>query len=122
MYAKFGREILSQLDGFAFQVRDANMTFLLKEKYDGVKKIVAWSMKELADKMAERGLRNTIQFLKTVNENYSAVDRIDSRIQIYDGTLQSRMAYLPKGLEAAKRAGKATQCYVENTSQLSVDP
>lgn len=77
-YAKCGRAILSQPEGFAFQVWDANMTpFLRKEEYgDGVvEKIIASSIEELADKLAEHGLRDRAKFLRTVSEYNSAVSR-----------------------------------------------
>ncbi|KAI6044836.1 hypothetical protein EDC04DRAFT_2640017 [Pisolithus marmoratus] len=77
-YAKCGRAILSQPEGFAFQVWDANMSpFLRKEEYgDGVvEKIIASSIEELADKMAEHGLRDKTNSLDTISEYNSAVSR-----------------------------------------------
>ncbi|KAG6337310.1 hypothetical protein ID866_1772 [Astraeus odoratus] len=75
-YAKFGRAILSQPEGVAFQVWDTEMIPLLrKEEYgDGiVEKIAGFTVEELADGMMERGLRNKDGFLSTVKEYNSAV-------------------------------------------------
>ncbi|KAG1745850.1 uncharacterized protein EDB91DRAFT_1236183 [Suillus paluster] len=73
-YAKFGRQILLQPEGCAFQVWGADMVPLLrKEEYgDGiVEKIFAGSIEELADKLLEKGLKDKEGFLKTVR-NYNA--------------------------------------------------
>ncbi|KAI6138776.1 hypothetical protein BKA82DRAFT_999425 [Pisolithus tinctorius] len=77
-YAKCGKAILSQPEGFAFQVWDANMTpFLRKEEYgDGVVgKIMASSIEELADQMMKHGLRDKARFLETIGEYNSAVSQ-----------------------------------------------
>lgn len=75
-YAKFGREILKQKGGYAFQVYDAKVTpWLRKEEYadDVVEKIVAQTVEELAEKLSCKGLENPMRFLETVKEFNKAV-------------------------------------------------
>ncbi|KAF2789587.1 FAD binding domain-containing protein [Melanomma pulvis-pyrius CBS 109.77] len=75
-YAKFGREILRQEGGVAFQVWDGKVIPLLRdEEYrDGVvEKITANSMQELAEKCAEVGLRSADVFVETISEYNEAV-------------------------------------------------
>jgi succinate dehydrogenase/fumarate reductase flavoprotein subunit len=75
-YAKFGRAILYQPGGFAFQVWDRKTaSFLRKEEYgDGiVEKIVADSVEELAKKLWVQGLQNPDRFIKTIKEYNEAV-------------------------------------------------
>ena len=70
-YAKFGREILKQKGGYAFQVYDAKATpWLRKEEYADyvVEKVVAQTTEELAEKLSHQGLENTSQFLKTLRD------------------------------------------------------
>lgn len=75
-YAEFGRQILLQPEGCAFQVWGADMVaFLRKEEYgDGiVEKIFARSIEELTDKLLEKGLKDRESFLKTVHNYNMAV-------------------------------------------------
>jgi len=75
-YAKFGRAILHQPGGFAFQVWDSQVIHhLRKEEYgDGiVEKIFADSLEELADKLLGKGLGDKERFLETLNEFNAAV-------------------------------------------------
>ncbi|KAL2814049.1 FAD binding domain-containing protein [Aspergillus granulosus] len=75
-YAIFGKAILSQPGHAAFQVWDATMTpWLRSEEYrDGiVERITASTLEELAEKCAERGLRNPGKFLATIKEYNEAV-------------------------------------------------
>jgi succinate dehydrogenase/fumarate reductase flavoprotein subunit len=75
-YAEFGRQILLQPEGCAFQVWGADMvTILRKEEYgDGiVEKILAGSIEELADELLEKGLRDKDGFLKTMRDYNMAV-------------------------------------------------
>ncbi|KAG1848750.1 FAD binding domain-containing protein [Suillus subalutaceus] len=75
-YAKFGRQILLQPEGCAFQVWGADMDpFLRKEEYGDeiVEKILAGNMEELADKLLEKGLKDKECFLKTVRDYNAAV-------------------------------------------------
>ena len=70
-YAKFGRELLRQKGGYAFQVYDAKVTsWLRKEEYaDGVvEKVVAPTVEELAEKLSRQGLENPSRFLKTLQD------------------------------------------------------
>lgn len=70
-YAKFGRAILGQPSGFAFQLWDAKTTgFLRQEEYgDGVvNKIMAQSIEEMAEKLVAAGLENRGEFLSTIQE------------------------------------------------------
>ena len=75
-YAKFGREILNQKGGYAFQVYDAKVTpWLRKEEYgDGVvKKVVAETAEELAEKLSHKGLEDPNRFLETLRDFNKAV-------------------------------------------------
>lgn len=69
-YAKFGRAIMGQPDGQAFQVWDARGTpWLRDEEYRDsiVRKIRADTLEELAEKMAtEGGLHSPAKFLETM--------------------------------------------------------
>lgn len=68
-YAKFGRAILNQPDGVAFQVWDAAGTSWLRdEEYaeDVVERISAPSISELAAKLKEKGLKNPQVGLSTL--------------------------------------------------------
>lgn len=68
-YAKFGRAILTQPGGFAFQVWDAKaLSSLRSEEYgDGVvDKIFADTHEELAEKLVGKGLEDKERFLSTL--------------------------------------------------------
>ncbi|OCH86886.1 FAD/NAD(P)-binding domain-containing protein [Obba rivulosa] len=68
-YAKFGRAILGQPGGFAFQVWDARvLEWLRKEEYgdEVVEKLWAGSAEELADALVLKGLEDRDTFLKTL--------------------------------------------------------
>lgn len=75
-YAIFGRAILGQPGGIAFQVWDQQtIPWLRDEEYrDGiVKKIHGNTIEELAANCAEEGLSNADQFTQTLNEYNRAV-------------------------------------------------
>lgn len=75
-YAKFGREILRQKGGYAFQVYDAKVTpWLREEEYKDsvVEKVVAGTVEELADKLSRRGLESPSRFLGTLQDFNEAV-------------------------------------------------
>ncbi|KAJ9417964.1 hypothetical protein QL093DRAFT_2376184 [Fusarium oxysporum] len=75
-YAKFGRAILQQPEHLAFQVWDSRTSgWLRSEEYreERVERITANTLEELADKCAERGLRNKSAFIDTVREYNEAV-------------------------------------------------
>ncbi|KAH9480514.1 Fumarate reductase flavoprotein subunit [Psilocybe cubensis] len=77
-YAKFGRAILQQPDGCAFQIWDSQvLNYLRKEEYgdDVVQKAWAQSVEELADILsgAHWGLKDKTQFVKTIREFNEAV-------------------------------------------------
>ncbi|KAK7466457.1 hypothetical protein VKT23_005178 [Stygiomarasmius scandens] len=76
-YAKFGREILRQPGGYAFQVYDSKVLGILrKEEYgDGiVRKIFADSIEDLAGKLArEEGLEDAKTFVESINKYNQAV-------------------------------------------------
>lgn len=68
-YAKFGRAILLQPGGYAFQVWDSRVvSWLRKEEYDDdvVRKIWADSIEQLADKLGAEGLEDKRQFVETI--------------------------------------------------------
>ncbi len=68
-YARFGREILAQPGGVAFQIFDAKVIPLLAAKYQDKIKVESHSLKELA----EEANINVEQFLSTVKEYNEAV-------------------------------------------------
>lgn len=75
-YARFGKAILAQPGGTAFQVWDARTSGLLRdEEYrdEIVKKIRANSLDELAAKCAEEGLERPEAFEQTVKQYNEAV-------------------------------------------------
>ncbi|EEB88490.1 hypothetical protein MPER_13644, partial [Moniliophthora perniciosa FA553] len=76
-YAKFGRAILQQPKGVAFQVWDSKVIgSLRKEEYgDGVtEKIFADTLEGLADKLAGKGLESKGQFLATITNFNEAIN------------------------------------------------
>ena len=76
-YAKFGRAILYQPDGIAFQIYDSQVTAWLREEEYGdgvVKKVFADSIEELAEKLVPEGLIDPSRFILTIKAYNSAVD------------------------------------------------
>ncbi|KAG6903143.1 hypothetical protein C0995_004690 [Termitomyces sp. Mi166 len=75
-YAKFGRAILNQPGGFAFQIWDSQvMACLRREEYgDGiVEKIFASTLEELAERLVRKGLADKERFLMTLKEFNEAI-------------------------------------------------
>ncbi|PPR05355.1 hypothetical protein CVT24_007969 [Panaeolus cyanescens] len=75
-YAKFGRRILEQPGGFAFQLWDGKVIgHLRKEEYgEGVvERIMGGTIEELATKLEEKGLEDKQQLLETLREYNEAV-------------------------------------------------
>ncbi len=74
-YAKFGRAILLQPGGYAFQIWDNKVIHALrKEEYseEVVKRIMADSIDDLAKKLSPLGLEDVESFMKTMTEFNSA--------------------------------------------------
>ena len=77
-YAKFGKAILQQPNGIAFQVWDADgAKWLRKEEYaeDVVERITADSLEDLSKKMQDRGMINPTRFVASINEYNQAVSQ-----------------------------------------------
>ncbi|OCK74280.1 FAD/NAD(P)-binding domain-containing protein [Lepidopterella palustris CBS 459.81] len=75
-YAKFGREILRQPEGVAFQVWDADgASWLRSEEYadNVVEKIQAETIEELGEKLRRKGLNDSTMFVKSLREYNKAV-------------------------------------------------
>jgi succinate dehydrogenase/fumarate reductase flavoprotein subunit len=75
-YAIFGKEILKQPAGTAFQVWDSyGSSWLRKEEYadDVTTNIRADTLAGLAEKLSARGLKNQQQFVQTIETYNSAV-------------------------------------------------
>lgn len=75
-YAKFGKAILAQPNGIAFQVWDADgASWLRKEEYDDavVGRMTATSIEELSEKMEKKGLVNPARFVTHIDEFNQAV-------------------------------------------------
>jgi tricarballylate dehydrogenase len=66
-YAKFGKEILKQPGGVAFQIFDAKVIPILRPEYQNVLKVESNSLKELAEELDING-ENFLQTIKTFNE------------------------------------------------------
>lgn len=66
-YAKYGRRVLEQPGGYAWQVFDAQVSHLLRDEYKlrGATKVKANTLEELADKLSDVNGR---KFLETVQE------------------------------------------------------
>ena len=80
-YAIFGKEILKQPQGIAFQVWDAEgAKWLRKEEYadDVTENIRADTLEELSEKLAMKGLKDTQQFLNTIKEYNEAVSQFQA--------------------------------------------
>jgi succinate dehydrogenase/fumarate reductase flavoprotein subunit len=115
-YALFGKEILKQPQGIAFQVWDADQAkWLRKEEYadDVTTNIRANTLEELADKLAPKGLKDKRQFLQTIAEYNEAVDafkaenpnvKFDPAIRDGAGTQSSKKAL------ALAKSNWATPC------------
>ncbi|KAH8104835.1 hypothetical protein BXZ70DRAFT_622612 [Cristinia sonorae] len=76
-YAKFGREIMNQPGGCAWQVWDSKTTSWLRDEEYGdgvVRKVWANTLEELAETLAEDGLQDKAQFLDTIHTYNLAVD------------------------------------------------
>ncbi|THH11003.1 hypothetical protein EW145_g941 [Phellinidium pouzarii] len=76
-YAAFGRAILTQPGGVAYQVYDAQVTKWLRvEEYSDtvVRKVVADSIEALAQKLVPEGLAEPAIFIETIKEYNAAVD------------------------------------------------
>jgi tricarballylate dehydrogenase len=71
-YAKYGRVVLGQPGGYAWQVFDAQVMHLLRDEYKmrGATKVRADSLEELVDRMQDV---NLAAFLKTVREYNAAI-------------------------------------------------
>ncbi|KAI9706875.1 MAG: hypothetical protein M1820_004654 [Bogoriella megaspora] len=75
-YAKFGRAILQQPGGIAFQIWDKkSIGWLRDEEYrdEIVKRITAQSVEELADKCSQDGIEAKQKFVQTIHEYNNAV-------------------------------------------------
>ena len=80
-YAIFGKEILKQPAGIAFQIWDADgAKWLRKEEYadDVTVNIRANTLEELADKLTAGGLQNKGQMLQTISEFNRAITHFKS--------------------------------------------
>lgn len=85
-YAKFGRAILQQPEGWAFQIWDSKvLSHLRKEEYgdDVVKKAWGATLEELADKLGkvEWGLKDKEQFLETIREFNDALKEKNGAVE-----------------------------------------
>lgn len=76
-YAKFGRAILQQPEGIAFQIWDAEgAKWLRKEEYaeDVTKLLRADSIEDLSGSLEEGGLKDRQAFLDSINEYNAAIE------------------------------------------------
>ncbi|KAI0669166.1 FAD/NAD-P-binding domain-containing protein [Trametes maxima] len=106
-YAKFGRAILAQPGGVAFQVWDGTVTGLLrKEEYadDVVEQVWADTLEALAEKLRTKGLEDPQVFVKTIRQYNAATDAF-------------RAEHLEKKWDPAVKDGLSTQA---STVQLEL--
>lgn len=76
-YAKFGRSILAQPQGVAFQIWDSKgIPWLRDEEYrdEIVEKIWGDTIEQLAARCSEKGLENAEQFVETIRRYNEAVE------------------------------------------------
>jgi tricarballylate dehydrogenase len=66
-YAKFGKEILKQPGGVAFQIYDAKVIPILRPEYQNAVKVESRSLKELAEEL-DIDVESFLQTVKTFNE------------------------------------------------------
>lgn len=108
-YAKFGRAILHQPGGCAFQVWDSEVVgWLRKEEYDDdvVEKVWAQSVEELADALEQKGLEDKAAFVRT--------------IEAYNAAVRASQAENPaRTWDPAVKDGLST---VNSPPELNVDP
>ncbi|KZP00809.1 FAD/NAD(P)-binding domain-containing protein [Calocera viscosa TUFC12733] len=84
-YARFGRKILEQPGGIAWQIYDDKVVPLLrKEEYadDVVRKIYAGSLEELADKLVADGVHDRITLFDTLQKYNDAIRKNGRNAQI----------------------------------------
>jgi succinate dehydrogenase/fumarate reductase flavoprotein subunit len=80
-YAMFGKEILKQPQGIAFQLWDSEGSkWLRKEEYsdDVTTNIRADTLEQLTEMLAKKGLRDKRQFLDTIAEYNDAVEHFQA--------------------------------------------
>lgn len=104
-YAKFGRAILQQPGGYAFQVWDAKtLSSLRQEEYadDVVEKAFGDTLEELAEKLGRKGLKDESRFLETISAyNKAAKDFQKEHPEIqWDPAIKDGLA--TKGLDLPK--------------------
>ncbi|KAF2497583.1 fumarate reductase flavo protein subunit [Lophium mytilinum] len=99
-YAKFGREILAQEDGVAFQLWDAEgAKWLREEEYasDVVERISADTLEDLAAKLIPKGLKSPTNLVESIRE--------------YNKAVQSHRKKHPELIfDPSKKDGLSTRC------------
>ncbi|KAI1495782.1 FAD binding domain-containing protein [Biscogniauxia marginata] len=108
-YALYGKEILKQPQGIAFQVWDARGSkWLRKEEYadDVTTNLRAGTLEELADILSERGLKDKKQFLATISEFNEACERsrFENPDRAFDPSIKDGMS--TQGKERSLAIGK----------------
>ena len=96
-YAKFGKAILQQPNGIAFQLWDADgAKWLRKEEYadDVVERMTANSLEDLSEMMERKGMINPTRFLVAVDEYNKAVQahRREHPDLIFDPSLKDGLS------------------------------
>lgn len=99
-YAKFGRAILAQPQGIAFQIWDSKVVSKLRQEEYGngvVEKVYADTLEELAGELLKRGLEST------------ARDRLVETIRSFNKAVEAHRAQNPEiRWDPAVKDGKAT--------------
>ncbi|PPQ89645.1 hypothetical protein CVT25_013832 [Psilocybe cyanescens] len=102
-YAKFGKAILQQPEGCAFQIWDSQvLSYLRKEEYgdDVVQKAWGQSIEELADKLSESdwGLKDKARFVETIREFNDALRTSDAPIE-WNPAVKDGLSTQSKGIK-----------------------
>ena len=97
-YAAFGRAILEQPGGYAFQIYDQRVVkWLREEEYgdDVVKKVWANSIEELAVKLQDEGLQDETAFLRTIRRYNACLAAWGTKVDAWDPAVKDGLTTGP---------------------------
>ncbi|VDC02463.1 unnamed protein product [Peniophora sp. CBMAI 1063] len=94
-YAAFGRAILEQPGGYAFQIYDQRVVkWLREEEYgdDVVQKVWADSHEELATKLLDEGLEDRTEFLRTIRTYNAHIAAAQTDLTAWDPAIKDGLS------------------------------